>query len=113
MTSRSSSTPCRAASAPGTLYVVEPELDEQTAAVDTHGMDPVKVLALARQLGGSLPRVLVVGCEPATIVTEEDELVAQLSEPVRLAVNEALRMVESLLDELLANDGNLRKETAQ
>ena len=99
--------------APGTLYLIEPELDEQQAAIDTHGMDPVKVLALARQLGEALPRVLVVGGTPAAIVTEENELVAQLSEPVRLAVEEAVRMVESLLDELLTNDGNRRKETAQ
>ena len=51
--------------APGTLYLIEPELDGNEAAIDTHGMDPVKVLALAQHLGGPLPRVLVVGCEPA------------------------------------------------
>ena len=43
---------CRAASAPGTLYVIEPELDDgRRATLDAHGMDPVKVLALARPLG--------------------------------------------------------------
>ena len=51
--------------APGTLYVIEPELDADEAGPDAHGMDPVKVLALARGLGDPLPRVLVVGCEPA------------------------------------------------
>ena len=34
--------------APGTVYLIEPDLDEHAAAIDTHGMDPVKVLALAR-----------------------------------------------------------------
>ena len=35
--------------------------------IDAHGMDPVKVLALARTLGAeSLPRTLIVGCEPQT-----------------------------------------------
>jgi hydrogenase maturation protease len=51
---------------PGTLYVIEPEVDAGDVALDAHGMDPVKVLALARALGGPPPRTLVVGCEPAT-----------------------------------------------
>jgi hydrogenase maturation protease len=88
---------------PGTLYVIEPDLDDGAAGFDAHGMDPVKVLALARELGGPLPRVLVVGCEPATRMTgEEDEVVAELSEPVRAAVGEAARLVESLVDETMA-----------
>jgi Ni,Fe-hydrogenase maturation factor len=63
-------------------------------------MDPVKVLALARTLGDPLPRVLVVGCEPAARMTgEEDEVVAELSEPVRAAVGEAAQMVEKLIEE--------------
>src|SRR3954470_3102987 len=54
---------------PGTLYVIEPELPGEEAGLDAHGMDPVKVLALARMLSrppGAAPRTLVVGCEPAT-----------------------------------------------
>jgi hydrogenase maturation protease len=86
--------------APGTVYLIEPDLDGDEVAVDTHGMDPVKVLALARHLGEELPRVLVVGCEPATVMTDDDELSAELSEPVRAALGEATRMVESLLIEL-------------
>ncbi len=87
--------------APGTLYVIEPELDPSEVALDTHGMDPVKVLALARTLGGSPPRVLVVGCEPLTRMSEDDEVVvAELSEPVRAALDEAVRLVESLLADL-------------
>jgi hydrogenase maturation protease len=86
--------------APGTLYVIEPELGDDEVGLDAHGMNPVAVLALARTLGGPLPRVLVVGCEPATRMTgEEDEVVAELSEPVRAAVGEAVRMVESLVVE--------------
>jgi hydrogenase maturation protease len=86
--------------APGTLYVIEPELGDDEVGLDAHGMNPVAVLALARTLGGPLPRVLVVGCEPAARMTgEEDEVVAELSEPVRAAVGEAVRMVESLVME--------------
>jgi hydrogenase maturation protease len=89
--------------APGTLYLIEPELDEHDPAgsPDAHGMDPVRVLALARALGGPLPRVLVLGCEPQTRMTgEEDEIVAALTEPVRAALDEAERMAWSLLEEL-------------
>lgn len=89
---------------PGTLYVIEPEVDEDEPALDTHGMDPVKVLALARMLAHpprSPPRALVVGCEPQTRMSADDEeIVAMLSEPVRAALDEAVRLVESLLDEL-------------
>jgi hydrogenase maturation protease len=88
--------------APGTLYVIEPEAGEDHVDLDAHGMDPVKVLALARALGGTPPRTLVVGCEPQTRMRgDEDEVVAALSEPVRAALDEAVRLVESLLDELL------------
>lgn len=86
---------------PGTLYVIEPELDEGAVAVDTHGMDPVKVLALANALGGPLPRVLVVGCEPGVRMRgDEDEIVAELSAPVRASLDEAVRLLRSLLDDL-------------
>lgn len=90
--------------APGTLFVIEPSLEEidGPVALDAHGMDPVKVLALARQLGQVPDRVLVVGCEPQVKMTgEEEEIVGDLSEPVRLALDEAVEMVESLVDELL------------
>jgi hydrogenase maturation protease len=87
---------------PGTLYVIEPEFDtEPRAGPDAHGMDPVQVLALARALGGELPRVLVVGCEPAVRMTgAEEEVVADLSEPVRAAVGGAVSLVESLIEDL-------------
>ena len=93
--------------APGTLYVIEPELDDDgSVEPDAHGMDPVKVLALARALGDPLPRVLVVGCEPAVRMTgEEVDVVAELSEPVRRAVGEAVKMVESLVEELSESQG--------
>lgn len=87
---------------PGTLYVIEAEAaDDQTPVLDTHGMDPVKVLGLVRAFGGTPPRTLVVGCEPLTRMTgEEDEIVAQLSEPVRAALDPAVGLVESLLADI-------------
>jgi hydrogenase maturation protease len=87
---------------PGTLYVIEVE-DEPTgeAGLDTHGMDPVKVLALARAFGGVPPRTFVVGCEPQTRVSpDEEDVVVELSEPVRAALDPAIRLVKSLLEDI-------------
>jgi hydrogenase maturation protease len=87
---------------PGTLYVIEADPDETPEGVpDAHGMDPVQVLALARGLGAPLPRTLVVGCEPETRMTgEEEDVVFDLSEPVRSALDEAERLVGSVLEDL-------------
>lgn len=87
---------------PGTLYVVEPEVEGDATPPEAHGMDPVKVLALARGLGdGRLPRTLIVGCEPMVRMSgDEPDVVVGLSEPVRAAVNEAAHLVASLVAEL-------------
>jgi hydrogenase maturation protease len=81
---------------PGTLYVIEADLDDLPAGFDAHGMDPVTVLALAKTLGSALPRTFVLGCEPSAA-----EEFTGLSAPVQAALEEA----EKLLDEIL------RKET--
>jgi hydrogenase maturation protease len=87
---------------PGTLYVIEPDLGEVEMTIDAHGMDPVKVLALARTINaGPLPRTLVVGCEPQTHMSAEDEhIVAELTEPVRASLDGAVTLVEELLIDL-------------
>jgi len=91
--------------APGTLYVIEPDVEAEGVAPEAHGMDPAKVLALARELGDVPSRVLVVGCEPSTTPGwDEEDVVAELSEPVRAAIEEAERLVESLVSQLLESD---------
>lgn len=91
---------------PGTIYVIEPRLEEGAAAMDAHGMDPVTVLATARSLGGELPRVLVVGCEPQTRLPDDaEDVVAELSAPVRAALDEAERVVAQLLEEIGSSPG--------
>ncbi len=87
---------------PGTVYLIEPEIEEDgEVSLDTHGMDPVKVLKLARTLGARPTRTLVVGCEPQVLVSGEDydDMLMELSEPVRAAVEEAVKLVESLVKE--------------
>jgi len=87
---------------PGTVYLIEPEIEEDgEVSLDTHGMDPVKVIKLARALGAEPARTLVVGCEPQVVVSGEDydDMLMGLSEPVRAAVEEAVKLVESLVKE--------------
>jgi hydrogenase maturation protease len=62
---------------PGTLAVIEPEpgpsasssgpTGEDLPAVDAHTMSPVVVLATLDRLGGSVDRVVIVGCQPGEL----------------------------------------------
>ena len=84
---------------PGTLYVMEPELPpdgETPASLDAHTMNPVAVLQLVSALGGKVGRMLVVGCEPASVEPDAGGEMG-LSVPVKAAVDEAARMVEELI----------------
>jgi hydrogenase maturation protease len=86
---------------PGTLYVVEPDVEAIDVAPEAHGMDPVKVLALARALGGVPPRTLVLGCEPLVRLPDDgEEIVAALSAPVQAAMDGAERLLGELVEEL-------------
>jgi hydrogenase maturation protease len=81
--------------APGTVCVLEPDRSQLSAApMDAHSMDPAAVLATLEELGGSVDRLLVVGCEPASV--EEG---IGLSEPVAAAVDDAVRVVLDLVSE--------------
>ena len=88
----------------GTLYVIEPDLNEvggageQQGAVEAHSMNPLNVLRLARSLGGPLKRILLVGCEPATLGPEEGQM--GLSETVQAVVDAAVTLVESITNKI-------------
>jgi hydrogenase maturation protease len=85
--------------APGTLYLIEPELTREAhrpMQMDAHRLDPVQVLATARQIRGDLPAVRLVGCEPMTFGDGED-LAQGLSAPVARAVDGALAMIDEVI----------------
>ena len=84
---------------PGTLYLIEASVEQGAPEIEPHGMDPASVLRLVHALGGRPPRVLVVGCEPA-MVDLDDFGQMGLSPPVEAAVDEAVRMIESLVADL-------------
>ena len=90
---------------PGTLTVLEvgPEDRPDLAAsadgplqgsqmFDAHGMQPDVVFGVLEMLGAKAGRILVVGCQPASL--EEG---IGLSEPVAAAVDEAVRVVTKLV----------------
>jgi hydrogenase maturation protease len=90
---------CPRGGAPGTVYVVEPDLEEiaslDAAPVEAHSMNPLSVLRLAMSLGAQLKRILLVGCEPEFLGGDEGHM--GLSAPVEAAVSEAVQIVESLI----------------
>jgi hydrogenase maturation protease len=97
----------------GTLYVVEPDVNDaaatspehQPGAVDAHGMNPLQVLRLATSMGGPLKRVLLVGCEPGTLGPEQGQM--GLSGAVEAVIDDAVKLVESIVGKLLdGGEGN-------
>ena len=90
---------CSRGGQPGTVYLIEPEPIEdgppgEVAQIEAHGMDPMAVLRTVKSMGGSPGRILIVGCEPADLGGEEGKL--GLTELVEAAIDEAIRMIESL-----------------
>lgn len=80
--------------APGTLYVIEAETDGAAAAAvaDAHGMNLPVVFAAVRELGGRMPRTLVIGCEPAST-----EPALGLSPAVAAAIPAATELVREVV----------------
>ncbi|MCA1689524.1 MAG: hydrogenase maturation protease [Actinobacteria bacterium] len=94
---------CPRGQAPGTLEVIEPDVDPHAfVGFEAHGLDPVGVLHFAQQFGPLPPRTFVVGCEPLRMSDPDDgKLDGELSPPVRAAIEPAVDLIVSLIDELL------------
>ena len=100
---------CPHGEAPGTLYVIAPGLkaldgpDAAPATVEAHAMNPMNVLRMAKAMNIEVKNVLLVGCEPETLGGEEGQM--GLSAPVESAVDEAVKLVESLVNRILNGNG--------
>jgi len=106
---------CPHGEAPGTLYVIEPELkvlddpEAPQAVVEAHAMNPMNVLRMARAMNIEVKNVLLIGCEPETLGGEEGQM--GLSVAVEAAVDHAVKLVESIVNKILNGDrldSNLR-----
>jgi hydrogenase maturation protease len=80
--------------APGTLYVIEPDTAPSPAgAPDAHALGVEAALGFLARVGADAGRVLVVGCEAASIAPQMG-----LSEPVAAALDGAVDLLLQLLD---------------
>jgi len=84
---------------PGTLALIEPEElappeagDDGAPVLDAHTMHPGVVLGMLSLLEANVRRIVIVGCEPASL--EEG---IGLSAPVAEAVDAAVDMLEDVL----------------
>ncbi len=98
---------CPRGQTPGTVYVIEPELDEavecaESVAVDGHTMNPMNVLRLAKAMGPIASRIVLVGCEPATLGGEEGHI--GLSEPVGAALGQTVKLVKRIVQATLSGE---------
>ncbi len=89
--------------APGTLYTIEirpediPDMCDQAVIVNSHSLDPVRVLALAKSVGAKFNRVLLIGCEPL-VMDHDDSGHIGLSEIVQTAVDRAVGNIRQLVE---------------
>jgi hydrogenase maturation protease len=87
----------------GTLFVIQPQVDASAAAnpslIDAHTMDPGKVVRMVQALGGHIDDLILIGCEPTRFDPELD-IQAELSEPVRQAIEPATELIVSLVNRI-------------
>ena len=100
---------CPRGGEPGTVYLVEPDpvesntRDSVPARLETHGMNPMNVLRMVSSMGGARGRILIVGCEPAEMGSDEEGKLG-LSDPVLAAVHEAIVLIETLISKNLEGE---------
>ncbi len=87
---------------PGTLYTIEigpddiPDQCDQDSLVNSHGLNPVRVLSLAKSMGARLDKILLVACEPQVLDSSDTGRIG-LSDVVEAAVLPALTTVRNLV----------------
>jgi hydrogenase maturation protease len=69
---------------------------EDGQVINPHGMDPQTVLRFVKTLGAWPGKVVVIACEPAVV----EQMGLGLSDEVSAAVDRAVELVASTIDEL-------------
>jgi hydrogenase maturation protease len=88
----------------GSVYVIDPDLaeageDGAVPGMEGHSMNPMSVVRLVMSMGGTLPPMRIVGCEPADLGPVEEGKLG-LSHAVEAAVDEAVLLIEKLLADI-------------
>jgi hydrogenase maturation protease len=90
--------------APGTLYTIEIDPDEVPDAcvgagvLNSHGLDPWRMLSLAKSMGARFGKLLLIGCEPLVLNCDETGHIG-LSNVVEAVVNPAVDRIRRIIRE--------------
>ena len=90
---------------PGMVYLIEPGMDQlnpSDAPMNSHSMDLMRALELAKSLGAHFGQLYLVGCEPEILETENGLI--GLSPKVQAAVPVATELIQSLVADVLQNN---------
>jgi len=85
--------------APGTLYLIEPEIDRIGAeglTLETHSMDVCNVLAAAKSMGAQWRHLFLIGCEPSPNSAGPEDVI-EMSAAVMGAMENAIEMVRDIV----------------
>jgi len=82
---------------PGTVFLIEPEVEDGVHVPDIHLANPHRVLSMAKTMGVLPERVVIIGCQPLDV----EEMCQGLSEPVQRALAPAVTRIEEIIDEWL------------
>ena len=85
---------CDRGAAPGTVFVLEPDVGEGVHTPDVHLANPDRVLSMAKTMGYLPDRVRIIGCQPLDI----DEMCQGLSPVVQRALPFAVKRIEEIVD---------------
>jgi len=80
--------------APGTIFLLEPDVPEGEHVPDVHLANPDRVLTMAKTIGVLPDRVRIVGCQPKSV----DDLCEHLSPEVERALDLAVTRVEETVN---------------
>ena len=92
---------------PGTLYLLEPDLDVPAPGLEGHSMNPMAVLGMVRAMGGTFGIVRIVGCEPGPIDLDAETEPA-LGLAVQSAIDGAVALIETLIHDHLESSSLTR-----
>lgn len=81
--------------APGTVFLITPEVLEGEHVPDVHLANPDRVLSMAKTMGVLPDRVMIIGCQPADNMEELDQ---GLSPEVERAIAIAVTKIEETVN---------------
>jgi hydrogenase maturation protease len=91
---------CSRGGEPGSIYVIEPDPIEGTVpGVEAHSMNPMSVLRMVRSMQGTVPPMLIVGCEPQDLGSMEEGRLG-LTAVVEAAIPEAIQLIEEMIEKV-------------